>query len=234
MPQSWDAKYFDGRSPQSMLVRIQLLPKGVMLHFMDGRSQHWKQESFSIVRDRESGPIRLLRGDFPLETLEIPDQGFAAVLEQKGLSGKGWRTSWKQKTISVFAAIVLFSGILYWILDPEQPGITRWMVQWIPVSVEEQLGEMALTQLFPNRQTCSTPKGDRALETLMLSLIPRDDPYRYKIEIIRSPQFNALAFPGGRLVLFSGLLESLPSPESLAGILAHEIQHIRLQHGTQT
>jgi len=110
MPQSWDAKYFDGKSPQSMLVRIQLLPKGVMLHFMDGRSQHWKHESFSIVRDRESGPIRLLRGDFPQETLEIPDQGFASVLEQKGLSGKGWRTSWKQKSISVFAAIVLFSG----------------------------------------------------------------------------------------------------------------------------
>ena len=65
MPQSWDAKYFDGKSPQSMLVRIQLLPKGVMLHFIDGRSQHWKDESFSIVRDRESGPIRLLRGDFP-------------------------------------------------------------------------------------------------------------------------------------------------------------------------
>ena len=107
------------------------------------------------------------------------------------------------------------------------------MVQWIPVSVEEQMGEMALTQLFPNRQTCSTPKGERALETLMLSLIPRDDPYRYQIEIIRSPQVNALAFPGGKLVLFSGLLESLPSAESLAGILAHEIQHVRLKHGTQ-
>ena len=62
----------------------------------------------SIVRDRESGPIRLLRGDFPQETVEIPDQGFASVVEQKGLSGKGWRTSWKQKSISVFAAFVLF------------------------------------------------------------------------------------------------------------------------------
>ena len=87
MPQSWDAKYFDGKSPQSMLVRLKLLPKGVMLHFMDGRSQHWKHESFSIVRDRESSPIRLLRGDYPQETVEIPDQGFASVLEQKGLSG---------------------------------------------------------------------------------------------------------------------------------------------------
>ena len=85
MPLSWDAKYFDGKSPQSMLVRIQLLPKGVMLHFMDGRSQHWKHESFSIVRDRESGPIRLLRGDFPQETVEIPDQGFAAIVLFSGI-----------------------------------------------------------------------------------------------------------------------------------------------------
>ena len=34
-------------------------------------------------------------------------------------------------------------------------------------------------------------------------------------------------------MLFGGLLESLPSVESLAGILAHEIQHVRLQQGTQ-
>ena len=75
-----------------------------MLHFIDGRSQHWKHESFSIVRDRESGPIRLLRGNFPQETLEIPDQGFASVLEQKGLSEKRWRTSWKQKSNFCFCS----------------------------------------------------------------------------------------------------------------------------------
>ena len=98
MPQSWDAKYFDGKSPKSMLVRIQLLPKGVMLHFMDGRSQHWKHESYSIVRDRERGPIRLLRGDFPQETVEIPDQGFATILEKKGFSVKRLRISWIQCT----------------------------------------------------------------------------------------------------------------------------------------
>ena len=65
-----------------MLVRIQLLPKGVMLHFMDGRSQHWKHESFSIVRDRESGPIRLMRGPYVLSVV-LPNGllgAFAALM----------------------------------------------------------------------------------------------------------------------------------------------------------
>ena len=231
MPQSWDAKYFDGKSPQSMLVRIQLLPKGVMLHFMDGRSQHWKHESFSIVRDRESGPIRLLRRFSP-GNCGNSGSGFAAILEQKGLSGKGWRTSGNRNQFLFLRRLFCFQEFSTGSSTPnslESQGgwsngfLFHWKNSW----------EKWPSISFSESANMLNPKGDRALETLMLSLIPRDDPYRYQIEIIRSPQVNALAFPGGKLVLFSGLLESLPSAESLAGILAHEIQHVRLQHGTQ-
>ena len=71
-----------------MLVRIQLLPKGVMLHFMDGRSQHWKHESFSIVRDRESGPIRLLRGGFPRKLWKFRIWVLRRFWSRKGCPGK--------------------------------------------------------------------------------------------------------------------------------------------------
>ena len=148
---------------------------------MDGRSQHWKHESFSIVRDRESGPIRLLRGDFPQETWKFRIRVLRRFWSRKGCPGKDGGLPGNRNQFLFLRRLFCFQEFS---TDPrpEQPGITRWMVQWIPVSLEEQLGEMALTQLFPNRQTCSTPKGDRALETLMLSLIPRDDPYRYKLK----------------------------------------------------
>ena len=42
-----------------------------------------------------------------------------------------------------------------------------------------------------------------------------------------------LALPGGPLVIFEGLIDKAESPEELAGVLAHEIQHILLRHSTR-
>jgi predicted Zn-dependent protease len=44
---------------------------------------------------------------------------------------------------------------------------------------------------------------------------------------------NALAAPGGAIVLYRGLLERTASAEELAGVLAHEVQHILHRHGTR-
>ena len=41
---------------------------------------------------------------------------------------------------------------------------------------------------------------------------------------------NAFAVPGGHIVVMRGLLDTLESPEELAGILAHEIGHVIERH----
>jgi predicted Zn-dependent protease len=40
-----------------------------------------------------------------------------------------------------------------------------------------------------------------------------------------------MAAPGGYLIVFRGLLQDTDTPEELAGVLAHEIQHVMLRHG---
>ena len=50
---------------------------------------------------------------------------------------------------------------------------------------------------------------------------------------MNSPEVNAFAAPGGYIVLFQGLLQQTETPEELAGVLAHEIQHILHRHGTR-
>ena len=53
----------------------------------------------------------------------------------------------------------------------------------------------------------------------------------YKIFCMDSPEINALALPGGHILLTQGLM-TLPdtSDDELAGILAHEIAHVELGH----
>jgi predicted Zn-dependent protease len=53
------------------------------------------------------------------------------------------------------------------------------------------------------------------------------------VEVVDSDLVNAIAFPGGNILIFRGLLERSPSADALAGVLAHEMQHILHRHGTE-
>lgn len=46
-----------------------------------------------------------------------------------------------------------------------------------------------------------------------------------EIFVIESPTVNALCLPGGLVVVYSGLIRRMESPEELAAVLAHEIAH---------
>jgi len=51
--------------------------------------------------------------------------------------------------------------------------------------------------------------------------------------VVNRPVVNALAAPGGHVVIFHGLLERTSTPEELAGVVAHELQHILRRHTTR-
>jgi predicted Zn-dependent protease len=54
------------------------------------------------------------------------------------------------------------------------------------------------------------------------------------VSVINSGIVNAFAAPGGAILVTSGLLEETESPEELAGILAHEMGHVRERHGLRS
>ena len=52
----------------------------------------------------------------------------------------------------------------------------------------------------------------------------------YHVMILDSPEFNALATPGGHIFITKGLVEACNSEDMLAAIIAHELAHIMLKH----
>lgn len=49
--------------------------------------------------------------------------------------------------------------------------------------------------------------------------------FKYKVYVLDSKDENALALPGGRILILSGLLNNVKSQNELAMILAHELGH---------
>jgi Zn-dependent protease with chaperone function len=56
--------------------------------------------------------------------------------------------------------------------------------------------------------------------------------YPYQVKVVDASDVNAFALPGGPLYVNRGLIEAARSRGELAGVMAHEIAHIALRHGT--
>jgi beta-barrel assembly-enhancing protease len=57
-----------------------------------------------------------------------------------------------------------------------------------------------------------------------------DFPYQFKV--VNVSDVNAFALPGGFMYINRGLVEAAGSEAELAGVMAHEISHVALRHGT--
>jgi Zn-dependent protease with chaperone function len=56
--------------------------------------------------------------------------------------------------------------------------------------------------------------------------------YPYQFKIVNASDINAFALPGGFMYVNRGLIEASRSEGQLAGVMAHEMAHVALRHGT--
>jgi beta-barrel assembly-enhancing protease len=56
--------------------------------------------------------------------------------------------------------------------------------------------------------------------------------FRYSFEVVNLREINAFALPGGPMFLNRGMIEAAKSDAEVAGVMAHELAHVVLRHGT--
>jgi predicted Zn-dependent protease len=72
----------------------------------------------------------------------------------------------------------------------------------------------------------------RALIPQAARFNPAASRWRWEVNVIRSASINAFCMPGGKIAVFSGLMEKLQlTDDELAVVLGHEMAHALLEHG---
>jgi Zn-dependent protease with chaperone function len=56
--------------------------------------------------------------------------------------------------------------------------------------------------------------------------------FRYTFDVVNVSDLNAFALPGGPMYINRGMIETARNEGEVAGVLAHEISHVALRHGT--
>lgn len=101
----------------------------------------------------------------------------------------------------------------------------------IPKQWEERMGALTAETI-----TTAMPRRPEGAATQMLEDLggrlaaSAASPYTFRWILVDSPQVNAMAAPGGFVIVFTGLLRRAQSAEEVAGVLAHEVQHVVLRH----
>jgi len=57
--------------------------------------------------------------------------------------------------------------------------------------------------------------------------------YQWEFNLVEDPNVNAFAMPGGKVVVYTGLLPVAKSETGLAVVVGHEIAHVFARHGSE-
>jgi predicted Zn-dependent protease len=97
-----------------------------------------------------------------------------------------------------------------------------------------ELGEASAEEIERQVVVLHDERTERYVQRLGERLAAQAPGYKfpYKFIVVASPEVNAFALPGGYVFVNKGAIEAAHSEGELAGVLAHEIAHVALRHGT--
>jgi hypothetical protein len=99
-----------------------------------------------------------------------------------------------------------------------------------------QLGQQFAAEAEKQSPMCNDPKVDAYLTRLGHRLIDHlntfGNEYPWEFHCVNDKAINAFALPGGFVFVNRGAIEAADYEAELAGVMAHELSHVALRHGT--
>jgi predicted Zn-dependent protease len=128
--------------------------------------------------------------------------------------------------LGLFLALpILLVGAVLW----QSHNLAGWLASHLSIEQEQQLGELAFRQATLGMKLRQTGLDAAAIKE-MGERLTRGSKYTYRWYVAEDPAINAFAVPAGYVVVNTGLIEAADTAEEVAGVLAHEVQHIELRH----
>jgi predicted Zn-dependent protease len=236
---NWKGHYLNGRSAQRHPVTVGVTATGLDILTNDAVLRRWTFAEIRQTQGRYAGePVRLERGGAGAEVLIIDNPHFlSSVRESAGDYRRRFHDPTRRRlrpalTLAAgLAAVGLAAGLYLWGI----PALALVTTPLVPASWEARLGDEMMAHFVKPEERCADPDRLPILEGIMARLAADGaaEPYQLRLTVVDWPEVNAFALPGGQIVVLRGLLDRTDSPEMLAGVLAHEIQHVVKRHTTR-
>jgi predicted Zn-dependent protease len=97
-----------------------------------------------------------------------------------------------------------------------------------------QIGRQSAQQILVETPMLDDPEIDAYVKQLGAKLASKaaGERFPYQFQVVATREINAFALPGGFLFVNAGAIAAARNEGELAGVMAHEIAHVALRHGT--
>lgn len=130
---------------------------------------------------------------------------------------------------TVLALFLLLPILLLALFVMSASRIAGWVAGRVAVQQEISLGRAAFDGMRGGLIFKDEGPAYEAARSIVARLT-RDSRFTYEVHIAQDDSMNAFALPGGVIVIHTGLIAATSRAEELAGVLAHEVQHVELRH----
>ena len=146
------------------------------------------------------------------------------------LTGQQRRAGVTRSLGRVFLLLLLLLPVVLLIVFLLSAGtIAGWLADRVPVHHEVTLGRTTFATMRTGLTLTNEGPAFEAARSIVTRLTP-DSRFQYDVHIAQDNTPNAFALPGGIIVVHTGLIAATKTPEELAGVLAHEVQHVERRH----
>lgn len=250
---AFDAEYFDGISARANAVRVTADahtltihegPKGQTGQADQGQAdqENEAQQQFALADIRIQAPLGKSR-----RIIDLPDGGRLEAASLAGLDqtlpGRGarfWRVlhALENHLGWVMVALLLSVAAGWGIIKYAVPALAERVAYTTPVTAERELGEQVLQAMDhrygyfkPSQLAASRAKELRlAIAAFCAKQAPACPDYRIEFRDGGDIGANALALPGGIIVVTDQLVKLSSNTNEVVAVLAHEMGHVQRRH----
>ncbi|MFP4475367.1 MAG: M48 family metallopeptidase [Desulfatibacillaceae bacterium] len=123
---------------------------------------------------------------------------------------------------AILAAEIAFAVMVLYILLGLAVGV---LAPHVPASVEKRMGALFTSDWESQALPEETEKAQGLMDRLVVGLEEDDRHLDYRVFVVPGDQVNAVALPGGLVLVFSGLVDKVDDDSQLAFVLGHELGH---------
>lgn len=136
------------------------------------------------------------------------------------------------KKIIINTIILVSSFFLTWAMLTQIDWMTLFQVTRLTDKSEQKLGNLFWKQVEQSYDEIKDKKIVAPVDSIVERICNANDINfnDIKLHIVECGDVNAFAMPDNHLVVYSGLLQKVENENELAGVIGHEIAHMRLKH----
>jgi Zn-dependent protease with chaperone function len=233
MENKFNAIYFDGSSSKANKVIVILENIRWCIKSKDNSFQDiiWDLDKIQKPEVYISGFYSYTYGNIPRQILEISDKTFETTIESQypkfSLTRKSDSFIFENKIRSSLFFILFFVGISLFGYFVAIPHLSESFVANLQTKTVENIGDF----LFENME--AEIDINDSLSILMQDFankIEQESPFEIQVKVSNSDIVNAFAMPGGKIVVYKGLLDKIENENQLLALLGHEFTHTNERH----